>query len=137
MIDEASQKDPVSKDFMIINLKKGLINAHIINQNLIRTISALEWKQIIEYGKSQLKNNIIKIQGKHLQNLEQVIEDNIDNQKNLREKMEEIEFEINEQKKEIKTATSMSRLNPRKSRVMMPVPIQPRFHNAVTAIQTA
>lgn len=37
--------------------------------------------------------------------------------------MEEIEFEINMQQKEIKTTTSMSRLMPRKSRIMLPVPV--------------
>jgi len=43
---------------MIIQLKQYLIKSHIINQHLERTISALEWKQTIEYGKAKLKSSL-------------------------------------------------------------------------------
>ena len=48
--------------------------AFIINQHLERTISALEWKQVIEYGKAKIKSYYTKMQEKHIINLEKVLD---------------------------------------------------------------
>ena len=45
-----------------------------MNKHLERTIAALEWKQIIEYGKAKIKSNYTKMQEKHIANLEKVLE---------------------------------------------------------------
>jgi hypothetical protein len=43
-------------------MKRNMVEAHIINQHLMRTIAALEWKQVIEYGKAKLKSVLIENQ---------------------------------------------------------------------------
>ena len=48
--------------------------ASIINQHLERTISVLEWKQIIEYGKAKIKSFYTKMQERHITNLEKVLD---------------------------------------------------------------
>ncbi|EGR34434.1 kinesin motor domain protein, partial [Ichthyophthirius multifiliis] len=92
-LDKFHQKHHISRDLMIILLKKELFNSHIINQTLSRTISTLEWKQIIEYGKETLLIELNKVQKTHIDNLEIVINEASANYKLLRRKIEQIELE--------------------------------------------
>ena len=64
----------MSAEFVIYTLKQQLLQSSIINQHLERTISALEWKQILEYGKAKIKSNYTKMQEKHISSLDFVIE---------------------------------------------------------------
>lgn len=86
--EEDSDGKGVSHEFMIYLLKQQLLQyisylitiiitslrTCIINQHLERTIAALEWKQIIEYGKAKIKSNYMKMQERHIANLEKVLE---------------------------------------------------------------
>ncbi|KAL4478852.1 hypothetical protein ABPG72_009678 [Tetrahymena utriculariae] len=114
-LDMASASETVSNDFIIVSLKKQLIeqvsnyiqnfqfclyyiqSSHILNQNLLRTINALEWKQIIEYGKSKLKSDQIQIQKKQIKHLEKALEEVTENHKELRLKIEDLEFDMYQQ----------------------------------------
>ncbi|EAR93873.2 kinesin motor catalytic domain protein (macronuclear) [Tetrahymena thermophila SB210] len=96
-LDMASVSETVSNDFIIVSLKKQLIDSHILNQNLLRTVNALEWKQIIEYGKSKLKSDQIQIQRKQIKHLENVLEEVTENHKELRLKIEDLEFDMYQQ----------------------------------------
>jgi kinesin family protein 5 len=60
---------PVEKDAFIVQMKRNMVEAHIINQHLMRTIAALEWKQVIEYGKAKLKSVLIENQEKTISRL--------------------------------------------------------------------
>ncbi|KAL4478853.1 hypothetical protein ABPG72_009679 [Tetrahymena utriculariae] len=79
-LDMASASETVSNDFIIVSLKKQLIDTHILNQNLLRTINALEWKQ-----KKQIKH------------LEKVLEEVTENHKELKLKIEDLEFDMYQQ----------------------------------------
>ncbi|KAL4441328.1 hypothetical protein ABPG74_013623 [Tetrahymena malaccensis] len=96
-LDMASVSETVSNDFIIVSLKKQLIDSHVLNQNLLRTINALEWKQVIEYGKSKLKSDQIQIQRKQIKHLERVLEEVTENHKELRLKIEDLEFDVYQQ----------------------------------------
>ena len=67
----------------------------IINQNLERTITALEWKQILEYGKAKIKSETMKIQSKYISNLEKVLEKARISHQQLRNRVETVEYESN------------------------------------------
>ena len=67
----------------------------IINQNLERTITALEWKQILEYGKAKIKSETLKIQTKHISNLEKILEKARISHQQLRNRVETVEYESN------------------------------------------
>ena len=60
--------------------------ASIVNQHLERIIAALEWKQIIEYGKAKIKSNHMKMLEKHIVNLEKVLQSAKSSQEQLRER---------------------------------------------------
>ncbi|KAL4488453.1 hypothetical protein ABPG72_013021 [Tetrahymena utriculariae] len=114
-LEQYSQKIPISRDLMIILLKKQLFNSHLINQHLARTINALEWKQIIEYGKAKMKSILNKIQTKHIQKLEQVINEANYNYKQLRNRIEQVELETQFVKEKINTYQEFA---PKKSRII-------------------
>lgn len=67
----------------------------IINQNLERTITALEWKQILEYGKAKIKSETMKIQTRYIINLEKILEKARISHQQLRNRVEAVEFESN------------------------------------------
>ena len=77
---------------IIKNLTKSSL---IINQNLERTITALEWKQILEYGKAKIKSETLKIQTKHISNLEKILEKARISHQQLRNRVETVEYESN------------------------------------------
>ncbi|KAL4443117.1 hypothetical protein ABPG74_002184 [Tetrahymena malaccensis] len=114
-LEQYSQQVPISRDLMIILLKKQLFNSHLINQHLARTINALEWKQIIEYGKAKMKSILNKIQTKHIQKLEQVINEANYNYKQLRNRIEQVELETQFVKEKINTYQEFA---PKKSRII-------------------
>ncbi|KRX06862.1 P-loop containing nucleoside triphosphate hydrolase [Pseudocohnilembus persalinus] len=70
--------------------------AHIINQHLVRTINALEWKQVIEYGKYKMNSNLNQILSSHVFILEDLLKSSQDTHKRLRKRFDEIEFEHNQ-----------------------------------------
>lgn len=55
-----------------LNFKNN--SSSIINKHLERVVSALEWKQIIEYGKARIQSDYIAMQEKYIENIEKVLE---------------------------------------------------------------
>lgn len=73
-IQKSIVDEKISPELTIYLLKQQLIQCMIINKHLERVIAALEWKQIIEYGKAKIKSNYTKMQEKHIKNIETVLE---------------------------------------------------------------
>ncbi|EGR28519.1 kinesin motor domain protein, partial [Ichthyophthirius multifiliis] len=113
-ISQTSSSDSDSSSDSQTN-PNDISTSHIMNQNLLRTISALEWKQIIDYGKTQLKNNVIRIQTKHIKCLEKVIDECTQNSKDLRIKIEDVVLDMdilqNQQKNQSALSKSKVRIN--------------------------
>lgn len=97
-LETVFKDDPLAKDGLILGLKKELMCAHILNQQLLRIISALEWKQTIEYGKSQMRGKQIVVQAEMIEDLQSLLSESTATHKALRNKLEEIEFDISTRK---------------------------------------
>jgi kinesin family protein 5 len=69
-------------------------SSHIINQHLIRIIAALEWKQLIEYGKSKLRSSFAKLQRNYTDQLETVLQSTAANFALLKERIEQVEWDM-------------------------------------------
>jgi hypothetical protein len=65
----------------------------IINRHLERIVAALEWKQIIEYGKAKIKSNLTRVQDKQIKNMEEVLEKASVSHQQLRNRVEAVEME--------------------------------------------
>jgi hypothetical protein len=99
-LETVFRDDPLAKDGLIAGLKQELMCAHIYNQQLLRIISTLEWKQTIEYGKSQMRGKQIVVQTEILEDLEALLSESTATHKALRNKLEEVEFDISLQKRQ-------------------------------------
>ena len=58
-------------------------------------MTALEWKQILEYGKAKIKSETMKIQTRYISNLEKVLEKARISHQQLRNRVETVEYESN------------------------------------------
>lgn len=86
-------KDEIAPELQIFLLRQQLLYSIIINQNLERTIMALEWKQVIEFGKSKITADTLKIQSRYISNLEKILEKARISHQQLRNRVETVEFD--------------------------------------------
>ncbi|EAR93870.2 kinesin motor catalytic domain protein (macronuclear) [Tetrahymena thermophila SB210] len=120
-LDMAQVSETVYNDFIIVSLKKQLIDSHTLNQSLLRIVNALEWKQIIEYGQSKQKSDQIQIQKRQIKHLENVLEEVTENHKELRLKIEDLEFDIYQQDSQQKSKELSVLDNKKQNKIIIPL----------------
>jgi hypothetical protein len=108
IMDEAQ----ISPELMIYFLRHQLLQTCVMNKHLERTIAALEWKQIIEYGKAKIKSNFTLMQEKHIANLEKVLEKAKISHQQLRNRVEAVELDAIKLREAISTTTRDYRRSP-------------------------
>jgi len=59
----------------------------IVNKHLERVIAALEWKQLIQLGKANIKLSETRMQENYIKNLEQVLEKSFVSYQKLRTRL--------------------------------------------------
>jgi kinesin family protein 5 len=93
MIQKSIVDEKISPELTIYLLKQQLYQCMIINKHLERVIAALEWKQIIEYGKAKIKSNYTKMQERQIRNIEKVLEKAAISHQQLRNRVEAVEMD--------------------------------------------
>lgn len=93
LVQKGLQDDTISPDLTIYLLKQQLIQSMVINKHLERVIAALEWKQIIEYGKAKIKFNHARVLEKQVKNIERVLDKASVSHAMLRNRVEAVEMD--------------------------------------------
>jgi hypothetical protein len=85
--------------------------AGVLNHNLQRVISTLEWKQLIESSKAKIKSNLCAMQEKTINDLDVVLEKTRVSHRKLRKRVEKFESEMYDVKGYEPTLANISVLN--------------------------
>jgi kinesin family protein 5 len=93
LVQKSIVDEKISPELTIYLLKQQLYQCMIINKHLERVVAALEWKQIIEYGKAKIKSNYTKMQERQIRNIEKVLEKAAISHQQLRNRVEAVEMD--------------------------------------------
>jgi len=75
-------------------LKQNLLEATIINENLVRVISLLNWKLINEVSSNRIKEDSIKMLEKSVEDLHEILEKTRKSHHHIRKKINKLEFTL-------------------------------------------
>jgi len=74
LIDALERNSTLNRELTIFNLKNQLIHAGLINCNLVRALTNLEWKNLIFKQRAELKHKMLEQQGGLVRNLEEMLD---------------------------------------------------------------
>jgi len=83
----------ISPQLIIYLLQQQLIQSSIVNQHLESLVYAFEWKHMLDYGKSIMKSDYMRMQEKYIQNIEKIVEKASISHQKLRNRVEAIEID--------------------------------------------